>query len=173
MGNISQYLEFARYTVEQAGASFELHDRGSSHLTRLRLLKPLGHPPANGTKYYAAVYIERLCRDEAWLALTVGCPLKIQVGQEPREGASRRASRIVQILPASCPTTGDTGGQWGFPKLGNLALKTPDRTFSRKGRRFFTRMPEGRFCRKEVGRMGAKERLQDRALCTGRIKAAI
>ena len=68
MGDVSQYLEFARYTVEQVARRLNCTTEGVYILTRLRLLKPLGHPPANGTKYYAAVYIERLCRDEAWLA---------------------------------------------------------------------------------------------------------
>ena len=40
-------------------------------------------------------------------------------------------SRAVQILSASCPTTGDTGGQWVFPKLGNLAKNAGSHVFTR------------------------------------------
>jgi len=40
-------------------------------------------------------------------------------------------SRIVQILSASCPTTGDTGGQWVFPKLGKLAKNAGSHVFTR------------------------------------------
>ena len=68
MADLSQYLEVARYTVEQVARRLNCTTEGVYILTRLRLLKPLGHPPPNGTKYYAAAYIERLCRDEAWLA---------------------------------------------------------------------------------------------------------
>jgi hypothetical protein len=32
------------------------------------LLKPLGHPPANGTKYFATADLEELRRDTKWLA---------------------------------------------------------------------------------------------------------
>jgi hypothetical protein len=34
------------------------------------LLKPLGHPPANGPKYFSATIIEEYRRDEKWLART-------------------------------------------------------------------------------------------------------
>jgi hypothetical protein len=40
-------------------------------------------------------------------------------------------SRAVQILSASCPTTGDTGGQWVFPKLGKLAKNAGSHVFTR------------------------------------------
>ena len=32
------------------------------------LLKPLGHPPRNGTKFFATASLEELRRDEKWLA---------------------------------------------------------------------------------------------------------
>ena len=32
------------------------------------LLKPLGHPPRNGTKFFATSTLEELRRDEKWLA---------------------------------------------------------------------------------------------------------
>lgn len=32
------------------------------------LLKPLGHPPRNGTKFFATETLEQLRRDEKWLA---------------------------------------------------------------------------------------------------------
>ncbi len=37
-------------------------------LTRGKLLKPLGSPAHNSVKYFSAVTIEALARDEAWLA---------------------------------------------------------------------------------------------------------
>jgi transposase-like protein len=58
----------ARYTVERIARRLDCTVESVYVLTRRRLLKPLGNPPPNGTKYYAAVYIERLCQDEAWLA---------------------------------------------------------------------------------------------------------
>jgi len=67
MSDIAHYLEQARYTVEQVSRRLNCSTEGVYILTRLGLLKPLGHPPRNGTKYYAAAYILRLCQDEAWL----------------------------------------------------------------------------------------------------------
>ena len=58
----------ARLTVEQVAHILHTTPEGVYVLTRLRLLRPLGKPPANGTKYYAREYILRLSRDEAWLA---------------------------------------------------------------------------------------------------------
>ncbi len=40
-------------------------------------------------------------------------------------------SRVVQILSASCPATGDTGGQWVFPKMGKSALNAGSHVFTR------------------------------------------
>ena len=58
----------ARLTVEQVGAELHSTAEGVYVLTKLRLLRPLGKPPANGTKYYAREYILRLAKDESWLA---------------------------------------------------------------------------------------------------------
>ena len=37
-------------------------------LSAASLLKPLGHPPRNGTKFFATEMLEQLRRDEKWLA---------------------------------------------------------------------------------------------------------
>jgi hypothetical protein len=58
----------ARLTVEHVASHLGCSTEGVYVLTKRRLLKPLGRPPPNGTKYYARAYILRLCEDEAWLA---------------------------------------------------------------------------------------------------------
>jgi hypothetical protein len=58
----------ARLTVEQVAVAFNTTTEGVYVLTSCRLLKPLGSPPPNGTKYYARAYILRLADDEAWLS---------------------------------------------------------------------------------------------------------
>jgi hypothetical protein len=58
----------ARLTVEQVAVVYNTTKEGVYVLTSRRLLKPLGTPPPNGTKYYATTYILRLANDEAWLA---------------------------------------------------------------------------------------------------------
>src|SRR5208282_6599940 len=40
-------------------------------------------------------------------------------------------SRAVQILSPSCRATGDTGGQWVFPKLGKPAKNAGSHVFTR------------------------------------------
>lgn len=58
----------ARLTVEQVARILHTTPEGVYILTRLRLVKTLGKPPPNGTKYYARNYILRLADDEGWLA---------------------------------------------------------------------------------------------------------
>ena len=58
----------ARLTVEHVSRELATTPEGVYILTALRLLKVLGKPPPNGTKYYARKYILRLADDEAWLA---------------------------------------------------------------------------------------------------------
>ena len=45
---------------------FELHE--IPILIAANLLKPLGHPARNGTKFFATQALEQLRRDEKWLA---------------------------------------------------------------------------------------------------------
>ena len=68
MSALSLELKPARLTVEQVAWVLNTTTEGVYILTKCRLLRPLGNPPANGTKYYARVYIERLAGDEKWLA---------------------------------------------------------------------------------------------------------
>jgi hypothetical protein len=57
----------ARLTAEEAAwyLGFSAHE--IPILTAKGLLKPLGHPPANGPKYFSATALEELRRDEKWL----------------------------------------------------------------------------------------------------------
>ena len=58
----------ARLTVEQTAwvLAFQPHDIGI--LMTERLLKPLGAPRANTTKYFASVEVSEHARDPVWLA---------------------------------------------------------------------------------------------------------
>jgi len=58
----------ARLTSTQAAwfLGFEPHE--IPILVAGGFLKPLGHPPRNGTKFFATQALERLRRDERWLA---------------------------------------------------------------------------------------------------------
>ena len=58
----------ARLTAEEAAwlLGFAAHE--IPILTAKGLLKPLGHPPANGPKYFSTSTLSELRRDEKWLA---------------------------------------------------------------------------------------------------------
>jgi hypothetical protein len=57
----------ARLTVEEVAPFFHTTTEGIYILSSLKVLKPLGHPRRNCTKYYSRSYILRLASDEAWL----------------------------------------------------------------------------------------------------------
>jgi hypothetical protein len=58
----------ARLTAEQAAwvLNCQVHDVPA--LVAARLLKPLGNPAQNSTKYFATVEILEITKDHAWLA---------------------------------------------------------------------------------------------------------
>ena len=66
----------ARWVVEQVAEELNTTVEGVYVITKHHLLKPLGHPPPNGTKYYVRNYILRLAEDEAWLARMSDCLVK-------------------------------------------------------------------------------------------------
>ena len=71
----SERLEFlslkilpARLTVDEAAWFLGFSQNEVSILISDGLLKPLGHPPRNGQKYFAALELEGLRRDVKWMA---------------------------------------------------------------------------------------------------------
>ncbi len=58
----------ARLNVEDVAPLLRTTEEGVYILTALKLLKVLGHPRRNCTKYYARDYILRLTHDENWLS---------------------------------------------------------------------------------------------------------
>ena len=57
----------ARLDGEQVAWLLNCHSHDVPVLVRARLLKPLGNPPANARKLFAADEVLELCRDKAWL----------------------------------------------------------------------------------------------------------
>lgn len=58
----------ARLNYEQVAWILNCQSHDIPVLVRARLLKPLGQPPENGTKFFAATEILELVKDKAWLA---------------------------------------------------------------------------------------------------------
>ncbi|MGP8201157.1 MAG: hypothetical protein ACLQU4_16830 [Limisphaerales bacterium] len=57
----------ARLTAEQAGWVLNCQPHDIPALVAARLLKPLGNPAQNGTKYFATVDILETLKDRSWL----------------------------------------------------------------------------------------------------------
>ena len=58
----------ARCPAELAAEMLGFRTEDISVLVGQKLLKPLGHPPRSGTKYFATVILQELASDPAWLA---------------------------------------------------------------------------------------------------------
>ena len=58
----------ARLTVEQVARMLGFSVEHIKHLTAKRMLKPLGKPVQQSTKYYATLDVLRLQLDLAWLS---------------------------------------------------------------------------------------------------------
>jgi hypothetical protein len=57
----------ARLTAEQTGWVLNCQPHDIPALIAARLLKPLGNPAQNGTKFFATVDILELLKDRSWL----------------------------------------------------------------------------------------------------------
>jgi len=57
----------ARLTAEQAGWVLNCQPHDVPALVNARLLKPLGNPSPNSTKYFATADVLELTKDHAWL----------------------------------------------------------------------------------------------------------
>jgi hypothetical protein len=57
----------ARLTAEQTGWVLNCQSHDVPALVNARLLKPLGNPSANGTKYFATAELLETAKDRAWL----------------------------------------------------------------------------------------------------------
>src|ERR1039457_6587648 len=58
----------ARLTAEQAAWGLNCQPHDVPILVVARLLKPLGNPPANSVKFFAALELLELVKDRTWLA---------------------------------------------------------------------------------------------------------
>lgn len=58
----------ARVTAEQAAWILNCQPHDIPVLVGSRLLRPLGNPPVNGTKFFSTAEILELSRDRSWLA---------------------------------------------------------------------------------------------------------
>jgi hypothetical protein len=57
----------ARLTLEQTAIYLGFNPGDITILMATKFLKPLGHPPTNGQKFFSSVELERLRNDVDWL----------------------------------------------------------------------------------------------------------
>jgi hypothetical protein len=58
----------ARLNAEQTAWALNCQPHDIPVLVAAKLLKPLGNPQPNSVKYFAAIEIQELAKDRAWLA---------------------------------------------------------------------------------------------------------
>ena len=58
----------ARLLAEEVAAVVNCQPHDVPVLVAARLLKPLGNPPPNSVKYFAALEVLEQCKDRTWLA---------------------------------------------------------------------------------------------------------
>ena len=63
------------------------------------LLKPLGRPPTTGVKYFSAVALEELRRDQKWLARASECVVQYWKSRNEKKTAQRGSSHIAPRVP--------------------------------------------------------------------------
>jgi len=66
----------ARILPEEAARLIGCAKHDIPILVRAGLLKPLGHPPPNGVKYFSRRRVLELCADDAWLAKATDAVIK-------------------------------------------------------------------------------------------------
>ncbi|MGH7988679.1 MAG: hypothetical protein ACREDS_00585 [Limisphaerales bacterium] len=60
------------------------------------LIKPLGHPPVTGVKYFSIVALEELRRDEKWLAKASDCIVQYWQDVNQRRRPSQSEDQIQE-----------------------------------------------------------------------------
>lgn len=96
----------ARVRVEEAAWYLGFSTLEIPILAANGLLKPLGHPPLTGVKYYSTSALEELRRDEKWLARASDCIVQYWQNvnrrrQNGRENETRGRNSFKRQSPLS------------------------------------------------------------------------
>ena len=95
----------ARLKVEEAAwyLGFAAHE--ITILMSEGLLKPLGHPPQTGVKYFATSALEELRRDTKWLARASDCIVQYWKVRNDKKAAQREANHDAPTDEALTPSS--------------------------------------------------------------------
>jgi hypothetical protein len=93
----------ARLKVEEAGwyLGFSAHE--IPILMGEGLLKPLGHPPTTGAKYFSTVALDELRRDLKWLNRASDCVVQYWRTRNEKKSAHREPEHDAPRLPLLKP----------------------------------------------------------------------
>src|SRR5271170_8306176 len=92
-----------RLTGEQAGWVLNCQPHDIPALIHARLLKPLGNPSANGTKYFATADLLEIAKDRSWLvkittAINQHWQKQNSRKKSPLNGAQNGHSRTLDLV---------------------------------------------------------------------------
>ena len=89
----------ARLRVEEAAMYLGFATHEITILMAEGLLKPLGRPPATGVKYFSAVALEELRRDQKWLARASDCVVQYWKSRNEKKTAHRGHGHDAPRVP--------------------------------------------------------------------------
>jgi len=84
----------ARVRVEEAALLLGFSPHEIPILAANGLIKPLGHPPITGVKYFSIVALEELRKDERWLAKASDCIVQYWQDVNQRRRVAQPADQI-------------------------------------------------------------------------------
>jgi hypothetical protein len=84
----------ARVRVEEAALLLGFSPHEIPILVSNGLIKPLGHPPITGVKYFSIVGLEELRKDEKWLAKASDCIVQYWQDVNQRRRTTQPADQI-------------------------------------------------------------------------------
>jgi hypothetical protein len=91
----------ARLTAEQASWVINCQPHDVPILVAARLLKPLGNPPANSVKFFAALEVLEQAKDRTWLAKVTNA-----LNQHWQSKNAAKKNRDSSLVVRSMPVTG-------------------------------------------------------------------
>jgi len=92
----------ARLTAEQAAWSLNCQSHDIPILVAARLLRPLGNPAANGSKYFSTAEIQELAKDRSWLAKITHT---LSQHWQKKNARKRLGSRAAKNSASGAPTS--------------------------------------------------------------------
>ena len=89
----------ARFTVEQTAIVLNFQDYEILALVTLRILKPIGSPVKNATKFFIALDVLDLAKDKAWLTKATNALYQLRFKKNNLQKSRRVNAAQTSFLP--------------------------------------------------------------------------